>query len=220
MLNKMCAVAGNTQELHFIPQRTPAAALPQPQHRPCSLPCWQLPACLEDPARRKPHFLAVTPAIPTPPTAHHYVAKPSPLVPPSPRSQEALHCFNLLCGDNEGFPFCRAISADPASGRGGFHAQPARRQQDGSGRPSHRLHAPACVCFSLVVVKAGGMAGIAQPDSGLDGEDPSSAAWCGMLSDDNKQNIGWGFSGKTSSFQQKSPRFSLDQNPGDSGTGE
>jgi len=55
---------------------------------------------------------------------------------------------------------------------GGFCAHPKRWQQDSGRHPSHRLHPPACGCFSLVVFKAAGTAVTTQPDSGLDREDP------------------------------------------------
>lgn len=196
----------------FHPPANSCAGSPHAQHRPPSSPCHHLPAHLEDPGRRKPHFLTVTPAIPTPSAAHHYLAKPSPLMFPSPRPEEALHCFNQLCIANEDFPFHRGIRAvkTQQAVSGGFHAHSARWQHDCSGHPTCWLRAPACVCFSLVVVKAGGMAVIAQPDSGLDREDLHQLY-------DDKKNIGWSFSSKTSRFQQKSPCFSLDQSPGDSG---
>lgn len=148
-------------------------ALLQSQHRPPSPPSQQLPARLQDPGRRKTHFLAVTPAIPTPSTAHHYLAKPSPLIFPSPHSEEALHCFNQLCIANEDFPLSSEVRGVKTQQlvSGGFHAHPARWQQDGSGYLSPQLHPPSCVCFSLVVLRAGGIAVIAQPDSGLDRED-------------------------------------------------
>lgn len=72
--------------------------------------------------------------------------------------------------------------------------------QDGSRHLSLQLHPPAYICFSLVVVKAGGMAVISQPLPGLEREDPVISC---MIS---QRKIGWSFISKTSQTPSFLPR--------------
>lgn len=117
--------------------------------------------------------------VPAPsPTTHRYLAKPSPLLSPSPRSEEALHSFYQLCIANEGFPFRRemvvvgGVCEDPAGGLWGFPCPPC---EVAAGRqwPSRPPAAPSGWCLHLPRgFQSRGTAVIALPDSGPGREDP------------------------------------------------
>lgn len=77
---------------------------------------------------------------------------------------------------------------------------PVMGQQDGSRYLSVQLHPTAYTWFPLVVVKAGGMAVISQPHSGLEREDPVISC---MIT---QKKIGWIFSSKTSQTPSFLPR--------------